>query len=83
MDLLGAVAGTLTLLGYLPQTFKTIRTRRTKDLSLGTFSIIGVSALLWTMYGLGKHLPSVWVTNAVVALCSLIILSIKLSHKES
>jgi MtN3 and saliva related transmembrane protein len=83
MELIGILAGALTLFGYLPQTVKTIRTRRTKDLSLATVAIIGISALLWTIYGISLQLPSIWVTNAVVTICSVIILSIKLSQKES
>ena len=82
MELIGALAGTLTLFGYLPQTIKTIRTRKTEDLSLATFCIIGVSALLWTIYGFSKQLPSVWITNAVVAVCSLLILTIKLNSEK-
>jgi MtN3 and saliva related transmembrane protein len=82
MELIGVFAGALTLIGYLPQTVKTIRTRKTKDLSLATFLIIGVSALLWTIYGLSKQLPSIWVTNAVVTFCSATIVSIKLTQKE-
>ncbi|CAN5390100.1 SemiSWEET transporter [soil metagenome] len=82
MELLGILAGTLTLVGYLPQTIKTIHTRKTHDLSLTTFIIIGVSALLWTIYGFAEHLPAIWVTNAVVAVCSTIILSIKLAEER-
>lgn len=70
MDIIGYVAGVLTLLGYLPQTIKTIRTKRTKDLSLATFSIIGLSAVSWTVYGIGTDKPFLWVTNGIVALCS-------------
>jgi MtN3 and saliva related transmembrane protein len=78
MDVIGYAAGILTLIGYLPQTIKTIRIRETKDLSLLTFLIIGTSGVLWTVYGLGNHKPAIWVTNGVVALCSLIITTIKL-----
>jgi MtN3 and saliva related transmembrane protein len=82
MEFIGVLAGTLTLIAYLPQTIKTIRTKKTKDLSLGTFSIIGISALLWTIYGFDKQLPSIWVTNAVVTACSAIILYIKISREK-
>jgi len=78
MNVIGYLAGLLTLIGYLPQTIKTIRTRHTKDLSLPTFIIIGTSAVLWTVYGLGNSKPAIWVTNSIVALCSLIITAIKL-----
>jgi uncharacterized protein with PQ loop repeat len=46
MDIVGYVAGALTLVGYLPQTIKTIRTRETKDLSMLTFVVIATSAIL-------------------------------------
>lgn len=78
METVGYLAGLLTLIGYLPQTIKTIRTRETKDLSLLTFLIIGTSATLWTIYGFSNHKPAIWVTNAVVAACSLVITMIKL-----
>lgn len=78
MDIVGYLAGLLTLVGYLPQTLKTIKTRRTKDLSLPTFVIIGISAALWTVYGLHTGHPAIWLTNGVVALCTLIIVVIKI-----
>ena len=81
MEFIGYIAGLLTLIGYLPQTIKTIRTRRTADLSLATFLIIGTSALLWTIYGLYSQQPAIWVTNGVVTLCSATIMQIKLSAK--
>ncbi len=78
MESIGYIAGFLTLVGYLPQTIKTIRTRHTKSISLATFVIIGTSALLWTIFGLSKGLPAIWITNAVVCGCSSIIIYIKL-----
>jgi MtN3 and saliva related transmembrane protein len=78
MNLVGYLAGLLTLIGYLPQTIKTIRTRETKGLSLPTFLIIGTSAVLWTIYGYSNHKPAIWVTNGVVSVCSIIITIIKL-----
>lgn len=82
MEIIGVLAGTLTLIGYLPQTIKTIYTRETKDLSLLTFIIIGISATLWTIYGFSKTLPTIWITNSVVSVCSIIITSIKISNKD-
>lgn len=82
MDMIGYIAGTLTLIGYLPQTIKTIKTRETKDLSLLTFVIIGVSAVLWTVYGLSSQQIAIWATNGVVSICSVIITVIKLNNMK-
>ena len=78
MNYIGYLAGILTLVGYLPQTIKTIRTRHTKDLSLWTFLIIGLAAIMWTIYGLYKGLPALWVPNGIIAVCSGVITFIKL-----
>ena len=80
INIIGYIAGLLTLLGYLPQTIKTIRTHHTRDLSMPTFLIIGSSGILWTIYGLGNNKPAIWVTNGVVTICSLVILTIKLKE---
>ena len=80
MEIIGYLAGLLTLVGYLPQTIKTIRTKHTDDLSLSTFVIIGASAIFWTLFGLLDHKAAIWVTNGIVAICSGIITSIKLQN---
>ncbi len=74
MEAVGILAGALTLLTYVPQAIKTLSTRKTRDLSLGTLLLLSASALLWVIYGLGKHLPAVWITNSVVAVLGLVIL---------
>jgi MtN3 and saliva related transmembrane protein len=80
MELLGILAGGLTLLTYVPQAIQTISTRKTRDLSLITLILLFSSALLWVIYGLYKSLPAVWATNSVVACLGLIILSIKIKE---
>ena len=81
MEVISYIAGTLTLFAFLPQTYKTIKTKSTKDLSLPTYLIISASAILWTTYGLYSHKPAIWATNLIVAVCSVIITSLKLSNK--
>jgi MtN3 and saliva related transmembrane protein len=77
MEFIGYIAGIGSLIGYLPQTIKTLRTRRTDDLSLATFLVIGSSAILWTIYGIGTHKLAICIPNAVVAACSLLTVVMK------
>lgn len=77
MNNLGYIAGFLTLIGYLPQTIKVVRTRKTKDLSFASFGLIGTAAIFWLIYGISLEAPAIWVTNSVVAACSVTILWIK------
>ena len=81
IEAIGAAAGLLTLMTYFPQAIKTIQSRRTDDLSVGTYSLLVLSAALWTVYGIIKGLPSIWATNSVVATLGLCILGLKLRSK--
>jgi len=82
METIGFIAGLFTLLTYVPQSVKTIRSRKTRDLSFITLILLTVSALLWVAYGLGKSLKAVWFTNSIVALLALSILIIKFQNKS-
>lgn len=81
MELIGVVAGALTLSTYVPQAYKTVVTRKTRDLSLLTLLFLNVSALLWVVYGFLGGLPAIWVTNSIVFVLGLIILIIKVKNR--
>ncbi len=81
MEIIGAIAGFLTVITYAPQALKTIRSRKTRDLSLTTYVILTSGALAWTIYGIGKNLPSIWFANGIVSILAIIILIIKLRNK--
>jgi len=82
MEIVGFCAGLFTLLTYVPQSVKTIKSRKTRDLSLVTLILLTLSALLWVVYGLWKHLPAVWLTNSVVSVLAFSILTIKLQNRN-
>jgi MtN3 and saliva related transmembrane protein len=82
MEVLGFFAGLFTLLTYVPQSIKTLKSRKTRDLSLITLILLSLSALLWVVYGLRKALPAIWLTNSVVSVLALSILAIKLQNKD-
>jgi MtN3 and saliva related transmembrane protein len=48
---LGYLAGTLTVVSFLPQVIRTWQSRRTGDLSLGMFMILITASSLWIVYG--------------------------------
>ena len=80
MEIIGIIAGLLTLLTYIPQAFKTIKTQQTRDLSLVTLLFLSAGAFFWVLYGLLGMLPAVWITNILVLALGLIILIIKLKN---
>ena len=67
ITLVGLLAGTLSIVGYLPQVWKTYTTRHAKDLSMGWLILTLSSAILWFTYGiLSNSLPLI-ITSALTA----------------
>ncbi len=84
MDLittLGLLAAACTTASFLPQAIKTIRTKQTKDLSFGMYSILTSGIFLWLVYGLFvKDLPII-LANGISFVLSATILWQKVKYK--
>jgi len=78
VSLLGIIAAILTTGAFVPQAYKTIKTRATADLSVSTFSMLFIGTLTWLVYGLYiNDLPLVF-ANGITAILAGIILYIKI-----
>jgi uncharacterized protein with PQ loop repeat len=79
--ILGVAAGTLTSIRLFPQMFKTVKIKKTDDLSLWFLILLFFQALLLIGYGLTK--PDVYIVsmNIIPLLCSCVLLELK--HKYS
>ena len=77
----GYVASIGMILGYLPQAITTIRTRNTDGIALPTFLMMAIGAFAFMLQGL-LHRPniiwSMFITNAITGLCSVVIFAIKI-----
>ncbi|WP_205513335.1 SemiSWEET family sugar transporter [Longitalea arenae] len=79
---IGMIAALLTTAAYIPQAYKTIRTRSTKDLSLVTFSMLFIGTILWFIYGLYIHDTPLMLANGITATLSGIIFFLKISSSK-
>ena len=82
MNFVGFAATVLTVAAFVPQTYKAVKTRHTRDLAFSTYAIIVVTGILWTTYGFEKHDPALYITNSLVGLLALTICIVKLSDKD-
>jgi MtN3 and saliva related transmembrane protein len=82
-SLIGGLAAFLTTAAYVPQAYKTIKTRTTAALSLPTYVMLFVGACLWATYGLHIGDLPVIVSNIVTAALAGIILVLKLTTKPT
>jgi len=78
---IGTIAGILCAFSFLPQVIKIIKTKRTQDLSLLTFSAFCGGVFLWFVYGILISSAPITIANAVTLIIGLIILIMKLKYK--
>lgn len=73
-DLIASVAAFFTMIGYLPQAVKTIKTRDTKAISFWMYfcSIIGV--IFWLIFGIMiGNIPIIFKNIAVIILGGVVL----------
>ena len=78
IEFLGLLAGLLTTLAFLSQAVKTRRTRGADDFSVPTLLMLVVGIGLWTVYGVMRVVPSIWLGNGIIMVLTASILSVKL-----
>lgn len=77
---IGSIAGLITVVSFIPQSVRAWRTKRTQDLSVGTFLMLVLQAAGWTTYGLLLDQKPIIYTNSLVLLITFSILAAKLKH---
>jgi len=84
-EIVGFIAGTFTTIAFVPQVYKTWKTKSAKDVSMPMFLIFATGTILWITYGLilGKH--AIFVSNAIIFLLAIfqVTLKIKYDRKEA
>lgn len=72
---LGISAGVLGILLYLPQIIRAHHTKSTMDIANGTYIMILINDITWTLYGLGTDNQFVYIPNGIsIGLCITILL---------
>ena len=77
ISIIGTAAAVLTTAANIPQTYKMIKTKSTKDISTVTYSMLLLGFILWVIYGVFQQDYPVIIANGISALISTSILSLK------
>lgn len=67
-ELIGFVAGSITLGAHIPQIIKSKRSKKTHDISLPLYAVLWVAMALWIIYGYVNDALAVFVMNSI-AIC--------------
>ena len=77
----GFAAGLLTTIAFVPQVWKTWRTKSAKDLSLGMTSLFAAGVALWLIYGFLLNEPPIIFWNVITMVLASLLLVFKLKFK--
>lgn len=79
--IVGAIAGTLCTISFIPQVLRVYRTKNARDLSLVTFIMFSLGVSLWFVYGLLIEELPVIIANGLTLILGLFIVAMKLRYK--
>lgn len=81
IEILGMIAAVLTTASFLPQVYKTWKTKDTKSLSLTMYVCFFIGIVLWLIYGfLIDSLPMI-LANGITTITTFLLIVLKLKHK--
>ena len=83
IDLFGFSAALLTTIAFLPQLYKTWKTKSADDVSLIMLILFITGLICWIIYGIKIHSIPILVTNIVTFIFNLSILILKLTYRNN
>lgn len=78
IEWVGYLASILTTVSFVPQAYKTWKSRSAKDISLTMFLMMTVGVFLWLTYGVLRHDNPLIIGNVITFLLSGVILYYKI-----
>ena len=79
---IGYAAALLTTCSFVPQVWKTFRTRDVSGISLGMYTVFTLGVALWLLYGALKTDWPIVAANAVTLTLACMVLWMKLRYKR-
>lgn len=78
-DMLGYVAATLTTAAFVPQAWRTFRTKDVSGISLRMYSVFTAGVAVWLAYGLAlKEVPMILANGLTLVLaCAVLVMKLR------
>lgn len=81
IEILGLLAASLTTAAFVPQVFKVLKAKSTKDISLSMYLVMFTGVVLWLIYGLHHGSAPIIFANSITALLTFSVIVLKLKYK--
>ena len=80
-EIIGLAAATLTTAAFIPQVYKTWKTKSVDELSLTMYLVFFIGIVLWLIYGIYIDSFSIILANTITGLLVLLLIYFKLKYK--
>lgn len=82
-EIIGAIAATLTMFGFVPQIIKIYRTRSVEDVSLVTLIQFSIGLFLWMLYGIYLKNNILIISNLVSFTTLVVAVGLYLKYRKN
>ncbi len=81
-EIMGLVGTFLSSITFIPQVYKTWKSKSAGDLSTGMMFIVLLSTFCWLGYGYGLQLKPVIICNSIILVLSALLIYFKFTFKK-
>ncbi|MFA6161903.1 MAG: SemiSWEET transporter [Methylobacter sp.] len=82
LDILGLIATGFSTSSFIPQIWRSWRTRDVSGISLPTYVILTIALTLWLLYGILKSDAPLVIANAIMIMLSVAIAAMKIAFEK-
>ncbi|WP_111706795.1 SemiSWEET family sugar transporter [Lutibacter citreus] len=80
-EIIGLIAAALTTSAYVPQAYKTWKTKSAGNISLTMYLVMLSGVILWLIYGIHLNSLAMILANIVTIILTVLIIIFKLKYK--
>ncbi len=81
-EIIGLIAAFLTTSAFVPQVFRTWKTKSAGNLSLTMYIAMFVGIVLWLVYGIHLNSLAMILANSITAILTFLLIIFKLRYKQ-
>ncbi|SDW23318.1 MtN3 and saliva related transmembrane protein [Lutibacter oricola] len=82
-EIIGLIAATLTTASFIPQVYKTWKTKDVSSLSLTMYLVFFTGIVLWLIYGIHLKSLAMIVSNIVTGILAIMLIVFKLVYTNN
>ena len=82
IETIGFIAAILTTAAFLPQVYKTWKTKDVSGLSFSMLLMFFVGVFLWLVYGYYKESPSMIMANTITLVSAFLLVYFKIAYRK-